>query len=145
MNTMGGHDIEEIQVGMRGTYAKTVTETDIILFAGVTGDNNPVHIDAEAAATTMFKERIAHGMLSAGFISAVLGTRMPGPGAIYISQSRKFLAPVKIGDTVRTVCEVLAVVPEKKRVTLKTTCYVRDKAVLDGEAVMMVSSGTPRA
>ncbi len=145
MNTMGGHDIEEIQVGMRGTYAKTVTETDIILFAGVTGDNNPVHIDAEAAATTMFKERIAHGMLSAGFISAVLGTRMPGPGAIYISQSLKFLAPVKIGDTVRTVCEVLAVVPEKKRVTLKTTCYVRDKPVLDGEAVMMVSSGKPRA
>jgi 3-hydroxybutyryl-CoA dehydratase len=145
MNTMGGHDIEEIQVGMRGTYSKTVTETDIILFAGVTGDNNPVHIDAEAAATSIFKERIAHGMLSAGFISAVLGTRMPGPGAIYISQSLKFLAPVKIGDTVRTVCEVLDVVPGKKRVTLKTTCYVKDKAVIDGEAVMMVGSGDPRA
>lgn len=144
MNSMGGHDIEDIQVGMRGTYAKTVTETDIILFAGITGDNNPVHIDAEAAATTIFKERIAHGMLSAGFISAVLGTRMPGPGCIYIAQSLKFLAPVKIGDTVRTVCEVTAVTPEKKRVTLKTTCFVKDKPVLDGEATMMVGSSAAR-
>jgi 3-hydroxybutyryl-CoA dehydratase len=140
MNAMGGHDIEDIQVGMRGTYAKTVTEADIILFAGVTGDNNPVHIDAEAAASTMFKERIAHGMLSAGFISAVLGTKLPGPGSIYMSQSLKFLAPVKIGDTVKTVCEVTVVVPEKKRVTLKTTCYVRDKAVVDGDATMMVGA-----
>ncbi|MBP8134519.1 MAG: MaoC family dehydratase [Zoogloea sp.] len=140
MNAMGGHDIEDIQVGMRGAYAKTVTEADIILFAGVTGDNNPVHIDAEAAAGTMFKERIAHGMLSAGFISAVLGTRLPGPGGIYLSQNLKFLAPVKIGDTVKTVCEVTVVVPEKKRVTLKTTCYVRDKAVVDGEATMMVGA-----
>lgn len=144
MNAMGGHDIEDIQVGMRGTYAKTVTETDIILFAGITGDNNPVHIDAEAAAATVFKERIAHGMLSAGFISAVLGTRMPGPGCIYMAQSLKFLAPVKIGDTVRTVCEVTAVIPEKKRVTLKTTCFVKDKPVLDGEATMMVGSSATR-
>ncbi|MBK7014023.1 MAG: MaoC family dehydratase [Sulfuritalea sp.] len=140
MNAMGGHDIEDIQVGMRGTYAKTVTEADIILFAGVTGDNNPVHIDAEAAASTMFNERIAHGMLSAGFISAVLGTKLPGPGSIYMSQSLKFLAPVKIGDTVKTVCEVTVVVPEKKRVTLKTTCYVRDKVVVDGDATMMVGA-----
>lgn len=144
MNSMGGYDIEDIQVGMRGTYAKTVTETDIILFAGVSGDNNPVHIDAEAAASTMFKERIAHGMLSAGFISAVLGTRLPGPGTIYLSQSLKFLAPVKIGDTVRAVCEVTAVTPEKKRVTMKTTCYVKDKAVIDGEAELMVGSSARR-
>ena len=140
MNAIGGHDIEDIQVGMRGTYAKTVTEADIILFAGVTGDNNPVHIDAEAAASTMFNERIAHGMLSAGFISAVLGTKLPGPGSIYMSQSLKFLAPVKIGDTVKTVCEVTVVVPEKKRVTLKTTCYVRDKVVVDGDGTMMVGA-----
>lgn len=140
MNAMGGYDIEDLQIGMRGSYAKTVTEADIILFAGVTGDNNPVHIDAEAAAGTMFKERIAHGMLSAGFISAVLGTRLPGPGCIYLSQALKFMAPVKIGDTVRTVCEVTAVIPEKRRVTLKTTCTVRDKVVVDGEAVMMVGN-----
>lgn len=138
MNTMGGYDIEDLQVGMRGSYAKTVTEADIILFAGVTGDNNPVHIDAEAAAGTMFKERIAHGMLSAGFVSAVLGTRLPGPGCIYLSQTLKFMAPVKIGDTVRAVCEITAVMPEKRRVTLKTTCTVLDKVVVDGEAVMMV-------
>lgn len=140
MNAIGGHDIEDIQVGMRDSFAKTVTEADIVLFAGVTGDTNPVHIDAEAAATTLFKQRIAHGMLSAGLVSAVLGTRLPGPGCIYLSQSLKFLAPVMIGDTVKAVCEVTAVVAEKKRVTLKTSCYVRDKLVLDGEAVMMVGS-----
>lgn len=140
MNAIGGHDIEDIRVGMRDSFAKTVTEADIVLFAGVTGDTNPVHIDAEAAATTMFKQRIAHGMLSAGFVSAVLGTRLPGPGCIYLSQSLKFLAPVMIGDTVKAVCEVTAVVAEKKRVTLKTSCYVRDKLVLDGEAVMMVGA-----
>jgi 3-hydroxybutyryl-CoA dehydratase len=144
MNSMGGYDIEDIQVGMRGTFAKTVTETDIILFAGVSGDNNPVHIDAEAASTTMFKERIAHGMLSAGFISAVLGTRLPGPGTIYLSQTLKFLAPVKIGDTVRAVCEVTAVAAEKRRVTMKTTCYVKDQPVIDGEATLMVGSSARR-
>lgn len=140
MNAIGGHDIEDIQVGMRDSFAKTVTEADIVLFAGVTGDTNPVHIDAEAAATTLFKQRIAHGMLSAGLVSAVLGTRLPGPGCIYLSQSLKFLAPVMIGDTVKAVCEVTGVVAEKKRVSLKTSCYVRDKLVLDGEAVMMVGS-----
>ena len=88
---------------MHATFAKTVTDADIVLFAGISGDTNPVHLDAEAAAGTLFKERIAHGMLSAGFISAVLGTRLPGPGCIYLSQSLKFLAPVRIGDTVCAV------------------------------------------
>ena len=140
MNAMGGHDIEDIQVGMRGTYAKTVTEADIILFAGVTGDNNPVHIDAEAAASTMFKERIAHGMLSAGFISAVLGTKLPGPGAIYMSQTRRFKAPVKIGDTVTATCTVTEVVPEKRRAMLSTVCKIGDTVVIEGEAMVMVPS-----
>lgn len=138
MNNMGGHDIEDLAVGMEASFAKTVTETDIVLFAGITGDNNPVHIDAEAAAGTIFKERIAHGMLSAGFISAVLGTRLPGPGCIYLSQTLKFLAPVKIGDTVRAVCKIIDMAPEKRRVTLQTTCFVKDKAVIEGESVMMV-------
>ncbi|MBX7201013.1 MAG: MaoC family dehydratase [Rhodospirillaceae bacterium] len=144
MNELGGYDVEDLQVGTQGSFAKTVTEADIVLFAGVTGDTNPVHIDAEAAAGTMFKERIAHGMLSAGFISAVLGTRMPGPGTIYLSQTLKFLAPVKIGDTVKAVCEVTALVPEKRRVTLKTTCYVGGKPVVEGEAVMMATSRAKR-
>ena len=140
MNALGGYDIEDLAVGMRASFAKTVTEADIVLFAGISGDTNPVHLDAEAAAGTLFKERIAHGMLSAGFISAVLGTRMPGPGCIYISQALKFLAPVKIGDTVRAECEIVALMPEKRRVTLKTTCRVRDKVVIDGEAIMMVGN-----
>lgn len=144
MNDLGGYDIEDLQVGMQGSFAKTVTEADIVMFAGVSGDTNPVHIDAEAAAKTMFKERIAHGMLSAGFISAVLGTRMPGPGTIYLSQSLKFLAPVKIGDTVKAVCEVVALIPEKRRVTMKTTCFVGDKVVIEGEAMMMATSRAKR-
>ena len=97
MNTLGGYDIEDLTAGMHATFAKTVTDADIVLFAGISGDTNPVHLDAEAAAGTLFKERIAHGMLSAGFISAVLGTRLPGPGCIYLSQSLKFLAPVPSG------------------------------------------------
>lgn len=138
MNALGGFSIDDIQLGMSGSFAKTVTEADIVLFAGVTGDMNPVHIDEEVAAGTMFKGRIAHGMLSAGFISAVLGTRMPGPGSIYLSQTMKFLAPVKIGDTVRATAEVTAINSEKKRVTLKTTCRVGSQVVIDGEAVMML-------
>lgn len=140
MNAMGGYDVEDISVGMQASFSKTVTETDIVLFAGITGDNNPVHIDALAAAESIFKGRIAHGMLSVGFISAVLGTRLPGPGAIYLSQNLKFLAPVRIGDTVKATCEVVAVLPQRRRVTLKTLCQVGEQVVIEGEAVMMVSS-----
>ncbi len=144
MNTIGGYDIEDLQVGMKGSFGKTVTEADIVLFAGVSGDTNPVHLDAEIAAATMFKERIAHGMLSAGFISTVIGARLPGPGTIYLSQNLKFLAPVKIGDTVRATVEVIALTPEKRRATLRTTCTVGDKLVIDGEAVVMVGSSTAK-
>ena len=140
MNAMGGYDIEDLALGMQASYAKTVTETDVVLFAGITGDHNPVHIDAVAAQASMFQGRIAHGMLSVGFISAVLGTRLPGPGAIYLSQNLKFLAPVRIGDTVKATCEVVALQPERRRVTLKTCCRVGEQVVIDGEAVMMVSA-----
>ena len=130
--------LDEISVGQEAVFAKTVTEADIVAFAGVSGDMNPVHINEEFAKTTMFKTRIAHGMLSAGFISAVLGTKLPGPGCIYLSQSLKFMAPVKIGDTVVAKATVTQIIAEKKRVVLKTDCFVAGKIVIDGEATVMV-------
>jgi len=139
-NDLNGFYLEDLQVGQSASYAKTVTEADIVLFAGISGDTNPVHLNQEYASGTMFKSRIAHGMLSAGFISAVLGTKLPGPGAIYISQQLKFKAPVRIGDTVTATATVTSIVPEKKRVTLSTVCTVGDTVVIDGEAVIMVPS-----
>jgi 3-hydroxybutyryl-CoA dehydratase len=135
---LAGYFVEDLAVGQTASYAKTVTEADIVLFAGVSGDTNPVHLNQEFAAKTMFKGRIAHGMLSAGFISTVLGTKLPGPGAIYLSQSLKFKAPVRPGDTVVARATVTAIVPDKRRVTLTTTCQVGDTVVIEGEAVVMV-------
>jgi 3-hydroxybutyryl-CoA dehydratase len=140
MSDLQGYYFEDISVGQTATYAKTVTETDIVLFAGISGDTNPVHLNEEFAATTMFKGRIAHGMLSAGFISTVFGTKLPGPGCIYLSQNLKFKAPVKIGDTVVAKVEVLEVFPEKKRVNFKTTVSVGATVVIDGDASLLVPS-----
>lgn len=135
---MDGFAFEDLSLGQTARFSKTITEADILMFAAVSGDTNPVHIDAEHAAGTMFKERIAHGMLSAGLISAVLGTRLPGPGTIYMGQTLKFRAPVKIGDTVTAVVEVTALDPAKRRATLSTTCLVGGKPVIEGEATVMV-------
>lgn len=140
MSDTGGLFLEDLTVGMSATMARTVTEADIVLFAGVSGDTNPIHLNQEYAATTMFKGRIAHGMLSAGFISAVLGTKLPGPGAVYISQTLRFKAPVRIGDTVTARVEVIELVPERKRANLKTECLVAGKVVIEGEASLMVPS-----
>jgi 3-hydroxybutyryl-CoA dehydratase len=140
-----GLHFEDLKLGQTASFAKTITEADILLFAGVSGDTNPVHIDAEAAARTPFKERIAHGMLSASLISTVLGTRLPGPGTIYLSQTLKFRAPVRIGTTVTATAEVTALDAEKKRATLKTLCTVEGKPVIEGEAVVMVPSREGRA
>ena len=131
--------IDEIQVGQVAELAKTVTESDIVLFAGVTGDFNPVHVDAVAASRSVFGERIAHGMLSAGFISAVLGMRLPGTGSIYLSQSLRFTKPVRIGDTITARVEVLEVLATKRRVRLSTVCRnQKGETVVEGEAVVMV-------
>lgn len=131
---------EDIKEGMSATYAKTVTETDIILFSGVSGDTNPVHLNEEFAETTLFKTRIAHGMLSAGFISTVFGTKLPGPGCIYVSQTLKFKAPVRIGDTVTARVECIGTLPDKKFCLFRTQCLVKGKVVIDGEATVMVPS-----
>jgi len=135
-----GYYFEELEEGMSGTYAKTITETDIVMFAGMSGDNNPVHLNHEFAAETMFEGRIAHGMLSAGFISTVLGTKMPGPGCIYLSQNLKFKAPVRANETVTARATITKLIPEKRIVELETICSVGGKPVITGEAVVMVPS-----
>jgi 3-hydroxybutyryl-CoA dehydratase len=137
-NTPKSVYFEELTVGQEASQSNTVTADVIGAFADVSGDRNPVHVDAEYAATTMFKERIAHGMLSAAYISAVFGMQLPGPGAIYISQTLNFKAPVKIGDTVVTTVKVAELVPEKKRAKFECVCTVNGKPVVQGEAVLMV-------
>ncbi|MDR3513990.1 MAG: MaoC family dehydratase [Caulobacteraceae bacterium] len=136
---MSGFCLEDLSVGQSAHRSRTVSEADIQAFAEVTGDHNPLHLDEAYAQTTPFKGRIAHGMLSAGYISAVLGVDLPGPGAIYLSQSLRFRRPVRIGDVVDTQVTVSAIDTEKARVTLQTVCSVAGKPVVDGEAVVMVS------
>lgn len=133
-----GQTIDDLAIGMSAEVGRTITEADLVLFAGLSGDTNPVHLDEQFAQGTMFKGRIAHGMLAAALISAVLGTRLPGPGAIYISQSLKFLAPVRPGDTVRTTVTVTATDPARRRVTLSTGCRVGATEVVSGEAVLLL-------
>jgi len=133
---MIGKTYDEIQIGDSAEFAKTVTETDVYLYAGVTGDLNPAHINESYASGTFFKGRIAHGMLSAGFISAVLGLQLPGPGTIYVSQQLQFKAPVRINDTVTARVEVVEKL-EKNRLRFRTTCTSQDGTLLvDGEAVV---------
>jgi 3-hydroxybutyryl-CoA dehydratase len=133
------YHLEELSVGQSAEAAHVVTDADIQGFAQVTGDRNPVHLDEAYAETTRFKGRIAHGLLTAGYISALIGTELPGPGSIYVSQSLSFKRPVRIGDEVTTKVTVEAVDLGKGLVTLATVCTVRGKAVLDGQAVVMVS------
>jgi 3-hydroxybutyryl-CoA dehydratase len=129
---------EDLEVGMEASFAKTVSEADIIAFAEVTGDKNPVHLDAAYAARTIFKEPIAHGMLTAGYISAVFGMELPGPGAIYVSQTLNFRGPVKAGDRVVAKVRVMELYPAKRRARFECVCSVGGKPVLEGEAVLMV-------
>lgn len=138
MTIAPGHFIEDLSVGQSASYTKTVTEADIVKFAEVSGDNNPVHLDEAFAQSTMFKGRIAHGMLSAGFISTVIGTKLPGSGTIYMSQTLRFKAPVRIGDTVTATCTITEIIAEKRRAVLNTVCKVGDTVVIEGEALVMV-------
>lgn len=132
-------NFQELARGQTAELSKTVTEADVVLFAGITGDFNPVHVDAEAAQRSRFGGRIAHGMLTAGLVSAVLGTRLPGPGAIYLSQTLRFTRPVPLGTTVTARVEVLELLPEKRHVRLSTTCSDHQgETVLEGEALVMI-------
>jgi len=135
---MNGLYLDDLKVGQSAMFGKTVTEADIAAFAGVSGDTNPIHLHDGFARTTRFGQRIAHGMLSGSFISTVIGTKLPGPGAIYVSQTMTFMAPVLIGETVTAVATITAIDEKRRRVTLKTQCLNGDKVVIDGEAVVLV-------
>jgi 3-hydroxybutyryl-CoA dehydratase len=138
-NNAGGFYFEELAIGQKAVSSRTVTEADILMFGAASGDMNPVHFDAEFAANSRFGERIAHGMLTASHVSALIGMRLPGPGTVYISQSLAFKRPVRIGATVTTQVEITELDPAKGLVTLMTDCSVDGKAVLSGVAVAMVS------
>ena len=138
LDQLHGYYFEDLEEGMADAFAKTITDADIITFAGISGDTNPVHLNHEFASETMFEGRIAHGMLTASFISTVIGTKMPGAGCIYVSQNLRFKAPVRSGETVTATCTVTKLIPEKRLIELKTVCTVSGKPVVDGEATIMV-------
>ena len=135
--TITGKTIHELTVGDAAEFSKTVSESDIYLYAGVTGDLNPAHINEAYARKTFFKTRIAHGMLMGGFISGVIANRLPGPGTIYVRQELDFLAPVRIGDTITARVEVVEIIAEKNRVRLQTSCLNQEgTTVVDGQAIV---------
>lgn len=135
---MKGKSISQLRVGDKAYVEKTISETDVYLYAGITGDLNPAHINEEYAKGTIFKGRITHGMLTAGLISAVLGMKLPGPGTIYLGQELKFTAPVRMGDTIKAEVEVSEIIKEKNRIKLRTICKnQKGEVVLDGVATVM--------
>lgn len=138
MSQKHGYYLQDLSIGMQSSYEKTIRAEDIDAFAAITGDTNPVHLDEVYAASTPFKARIAHGMLSAGLISTVLGTQLPGPGCIYLDQQIRFRAPVYINDVLVATVTVEEINERRGRVSLKTQCFVSGKLVADGTASMMV-------
>jgi 3-hydroxybutyryl-CoA dehydratase len=133
-----GYYFDELSVGMEASHAKIINSDDIQLFADLSGDDNPVHLCADFASGTIFKERIAHGILTASLLSTVIGTKLPGPGCIYVSQSLNFRAPVKIGDEVVATARITELIADRGRAIFSCDCVVNDKTVLDGEAVILV-------
>lgn len=137
-NNFSSIPIEDIKVGMKVSYSQTITDADIKAYAGVSGDHNPVHVSQEYAEQSRYGKRLAHGMISIGFFSALFGMRLPGPGCVYVAQSIKFKRPVYIDDTVTAIAEVTEVCIEKKRVYFTTNCYVKNKVVISGEAEIYI-------
>lgn len=129
---------EDLEVGQEASMSRIVSEADIVAYAALSGDYNPVHLDSGYASKTIFKERIAHGILSAGYISAIFGMKLPGPGAIYVSQTLNFKGPVKIDDRVESIVRLVELIPDKKRARFDCLCTVGGKPVLTGEAVLMI-------
>ena len=140
MTQTQGYFFEDLSIGMQDSYSHQITDSDIQDFARISGDHNAVHLDEDYAKQTIFKGRIAHGMLTASYVSTVLGTKLPGPGAIYVSQNIRFKKPVRIGDVVEAKVIVQNLNPDKKFVDFKTECYVNGQIVLEGEATIMVPS-----
>ena len=135
-----GYYFEDLREGMRDVYAKTITDADVMSFAGISGDTNPIHLNHEFASETMFEGQVVHGMLTASFISTVIGTKLPGPGCIYVDQTLSFKAPVKVGDTVTASCTVTKLFPEKRLIEMETVCSVGGERVLEGQATVLVPS-----
>ena len=140
MTQLVNYTYDELEIGQSATYTRSVSENDILMFAAVSGDTNPVHLDAEYAATTQFGERIAHGMLTGAIVSAALALNLPGPGSIYMGQTLKFLAPVRPGDQVYAEVKVIDIDLAKRRVKLDCHCAVDGKRVLAGEAMVLAPS-----
>jgi len=138
MDDRHGYYLEDITPGMSAVFGKTITEADLVMFAGVSGDTNPLHLDEGFARQTMAKGRIAHGMVTASLISTIVGTLLPGPGSVWVSQTIRFVAPVRIGDNVVARGEVIEVMADRSRIRMSTVCRVGDKTVLEGEAVLKV-------
>lgn len=135
---MSGLKINELTIGQKSSFTKSISETDVYLFAGISGDFNPAHVNEEYAKDTFFKRRIAHGILSGALISAVIGVKLPGPGTIYLTQNLSFLAPVYIGDTITSTVEVIEINEEKNKVVLSTFCTNQDgTTVTKGEAIVL--------
>ena len=144
MNQLNGYDVEDLRVGMSASFSKTITEADLVLFAGVSGDNNAMHVNEEFAAATPFGGRIAHGMLTASVISAAIANKMPGPGTIYLGQNLRFRAPVRPGETVHATVTVTEISVDRRRVTLSTICRVGEKVVIEGDALVMTTTSQSR-
>jgi 3-hydroxybutyryl-CoA dehydratase len=135
---LNGYRFEELKVGMSAVYSRTITDTDLRNFSGVSGDTNPMHLNEEYAKTTAFKGCVVHGMLTASLLSTVIGTMLPGPGCIYVSQTLFFKAPVHVGETVYAKAAITELIPEKRRAKLHTQCFVKERIVLDGEAIVQL-------
>jgi 3-hydroxybutyryl-CoA dehydratase len=140
ISELSGYFFEDLEVGMKAAYARTIGPADLVMFAGISGDTNPMHLNEEYAAATMFEGTIAHGFLCSSFISTVIGTRLPGPGCVYVGQSLKFKAPVRPGDTVTARAVITELVPGRNRAKLRTTCTVGSTVVIEGEADVLVPS-----
>ena len=138
MNDLDGYCLDDLEIGMSACYSRTITDADVVNFAGVSGDTNPIHLDEEFARATHFGTRIAHVMLYAGYLYTILGTKLPGPGSVYIDQRLRFTAPVKVGETVVARVVVRHIDTKTARVTLETTCKVKDRVVVEGEAILKV-------
>lgn len=131
-------EINEIKIGMSESYSQTISEADVKAYAGISGDRNPVHMDYEYAEKSRYKKRIAHGMISSSFFSALFGTKLPGPGCVYVNQSLNFKRPVYIGDTVTAIITVTKIDEIKSRVYFDTVCKVKNKIVIDGQAELYI-------
>ncbi len=143
LNDLYGYFYEDLSVGMEGIYSRTVTDADVVAFASISGDTNPLHMSEDFARETMFGGTIAHGMLTSSFISTVIGTKLPGPGCIYVSQSLRFKGPVRAGDTINARARITNLIDEKDRIAMWCECFIGDTVVLEGEAIIQVPRREP--